>query len=658
MASTGRKAEEERRLHLYSVHREVVRSLFGENGTLVNQDSLANNYRVLLPLAVPFLYGSPEERAFGNRVMRAAPYLGGEFCRFTTLRTLLRDRTHLEEDTVRHLEGYLERFLSEAVSPAHQFHGVNYNQSAMSTFEMLAGGEYVQDQTLVEQGLANLLQVRENFIRDGFTSEYTSPTYSPITLMAFEEIANLVQHEQAVSIAQNAALRVWLEIAAFYHPPSLGLAAPMSRAYTIDAAGNFHALHIVLYHAFGPEVAPSPEDYVYRNPCTNFIHNDFEFTCQTVSWQIAAEYHPNEAVEDVLLNKSYPYYVAGTVEFAECINAKATAEPNGVITFEPLSSINWSCKAGLNRSYMTADYGIGTGTIQWLDGGQSEPFIFTCRKSASVRSVSDRSSIFTRYLINDNAVAKDNYYPFFDKHTNKDNTRHEGSSFTLQKDNLVLYCTQPYRFERSQIYCLRLAIVVPIQWGGGVDEIWYGSDKINSFHGDFLDEEIIYLRMGGSYIAFLPLTHGVVERQNAVSFREENGFGVISIYNYQGPARDFEELEVVRALNGFVCRASSEAETDFRAFRQHALRGRVVDYFSYQTRKVRYIDGGTQLYLEYSPSTLSYKQRTVNGKREPEPQFECSIPGVTSRFPWFDDEVEFDESYGDWSRLIADRGCP
>ena len=656
MAFPDQDAATKRRTNLYAVHREITRAFFAPDGTLHNQESHANHYRALLPLAVPFLYGSVEERAFGNRILRAAPYLGGEFCSFTTLRILLRDRRYLEPETVSYLEGYLDRYLSKVVSPAHQFHGVNYNQSAMSTFEMLAGGEYIQDSRLIEQGVANLLQVRENFVRDGFSSEYTSPTYTPITLMAFEEIANLVRNENAVRIAKKAALRMWLEIAAFYHVQSRGLAAPMSRAYTTDAAGNFHMLHIVLYLLFGTAAAPSPEHYVYRDPSTNFVHNDYEFTCHTVSWQIAADYHPNEAVEELLFRKSYPYSVRGTVEFAECINAKPSITTDGEITFLPLSSINWPCRTGLNRSYMTEDYGMGTGTIQWMDGAQSEPFYITCRTGETVSSILDRTSIFARYLINTNSIAQPNTYPFFGKQTNKDDTRHEGSSFTLQKDNLVLYCTQPHRFERIGITCLRSVIVIPVKWGAAADEVWFGDRQVHAFDVSFRSEEKTVLRFGRSYVAFRPLTCGLVERETAVSFAVENGFGVISTYNYQGPRRDFEELEIVTALNGFLCQASSAAETEFGSFRKEALSGRVVDFFSYQTRKVRYLETGLQLHLEYSPSSLSYKQRTINGKREEEPQFACSLPGVSLRFPWLDEELTFDESYGDWAQLIADRG--
>jgi hypothetical protein len=516
----------------------------------------------------------------------------------------------------------------------------------------------VGDRRLVDQGLANLAQLRENLVRDGFTSEYTSPTYTPITLMAFEEIASLVEDDTAIEIAKKAALRVWLEIAAFYHAPSKGLAAPMSRAYTIDAAGNFHALHIVLHLVFGDQAAPSPEYYVYREPSTNYIHNDYEFTCQTVSWQIAADYCPSPAVHELLFQKRYPYNVRGTVEFAECINAVASTTKDGEITFEPLSAINWPCRSGLNRSYMTEDYGVGTGTIQWLDGAQTEPFYISCRKTEHVSSSLDRASVFVRYMINDNVVAADNYYPFFQKNTNKDDTRHEGSSFSLQKDNRVLYCSQPHRFERLGITRLRLAVVVPLAWGGAPDEVWFGAQQIHGFHESFSVEERIDLRFGRTFVALRPITCGLVQRTNAVSFTEENGFGVISIYNYDGPPRDFDELEVVTALNGFVCQVGSASETDFDTFRRQALAGRVVDYFSYQTRKVKYLERGFYLSLEYSPSSLSYKHKTVNGRREEEPQFFCSLPGIASRFPWLDEQLIVDESYGDWSQLIAERGCP
>ena len=54
---------------------------------------------------------------------------------------------------------------------------------------MILGGEYFGDAAAVEHGMWNLRQLRDLLTRRGLLSEYTSPTYSPLSILNLAEVA-------------------------------------------------------------------------------------------------------------------------------------------------------------------------------------------------------------------------------------------------------------------------------------------------------------------------------------------------------------------------------------------------------------------------------------------------------------------------------------
>jgi hypothetical protein len=64
----------------------------------------------------------------------------------------------------------------------------------------------------------------------GFMSEYTLPTYSPISMLC----AELVEHcpfDEAHELTVQCERRLWVEVATHWHPATCFLARPRSRAY-------------------------------------------------------------------------------------------------------------------------------------------------------------------------------------------------------------------------------------------------------------------------------------------------------------------------------------------------------------------------------------------------------------------------------------------
>ncbi|MCD6519245.1 MAG: hypothetical protein J7M05_04910 [Anaerolineae bacterium] len=643
-----------RRQLFFELHRRALDPCFDEEGHWIGKDR-PPALRERLIHAVPFLLGDGAQRAKGNRIILASMPRICEFAPMAALQLLLHYRGFLDEKTIDFLVDYVASQADHFVDHIHSFWGMNYNQVSMGTFTMLAGGELLGREDLIEEGLANLWQLREELIRNGFSSEFVSSTYTPIAIASFQEMVNLLQTPQAVELARQALRRMWLEVACFWHQPSCGFGGPQSRAYMPDSTGLPRGIHLLLYMVFGERIALSPLSYYEDAPGPGYLDAPSFRQYHVIFYAIPDYQHPGEEIEDLLFEKKYPYRVRGSVELAEEAVFTSQLASNGQLTKKRLTSWNWPCQQALLRAYMTEDYALGTSTGWWLDGGHSELFFYSARRNMQVRSPEDKVTLFARYLLNDNTIGGENIYPFVGRQSTGHCTYQEGTVFTAQMDNLAIYACQPKRFERHAIHQLRLALAIPAETSGLPDEVWYGQHKMKGFQGAFTEVKTIYLRFGRSFVALWPLLGRVFQTPYLVRLGMENGFAVISFYNYQGPPRDFSEMEIVEAFNGFVAQAGSVAEGSFESFRQRALTGRVIDQYYLYIRRIRYIEPELQLSLEYSPHSLRYKHVAINGRNESRERFFCSQIDET-RFPWFDKALEVpDPSYGDWFERIGRR---
>lgn len=660
--TASRSDQQQRRERVFALHRQALTDAFGPGGEWLRQGEREPGLRERLCHAVPFLEGDEASRSQGNRIVRAGETQLCEFSSMHALQLLLRHRPHLEAETISFIEAYLAEHVTDFHDHIHSFWGMNWNQVCIGTFTLLAGGELLRRPDLVRAGLDNLLQAREVLVTNGFTSEFCSSTYTPIAAGALQEIVNLVECREAVELARPVLARVWLEMACFWHPPTTALGGPQSRAYAPDSMGLPHHLHLLLWQVFGERaVAGDLAEYFYvGDEYTRLLpYFDTEgtpsFFQHAVVWTAMPDYDVPEGIEDLLFHKPYPFQVTGTVELGEESVFEVLRAPDNALLRRRLSQMHWPCQRAQLRAYQTEDYAVATASGWWMDGGQTDQFVFCGRRADPATDWTDRTTVYARYLINDRQMAGSHVYPFSGGRGEGKHTRQEGHAFTAQHDDLVLYGCQPKRFERQAITRLRLAVVLPAAASGLPDEVWYGDERVEGFDAAFAEERPVYLRWGRSFLALRPLIGVNLGRTHAVTFGMENGLGVISLLNYEGEARDFEEVEIVEALNGFAARAGSVSDTSFEDFRQRALAGRIVDQYYMFVRRLRYVEPGLQLALEYSPNSLQYKQVSTNSRQEMPIRFAATGVDET-RFPYFEEVVDVEGAeYADWFERIGKR---
>jgi hypothetical protein len=108
------------------------------------------------------------------------------------------------------------------------------NIAVQGSFVTLAAAELLKDDALAEYSLDRIRRVAATVDESGSFAEYNSPTYLHVTLENLTRILTLVRNSEALGIAERMHERLWLHLAAHWHPPTRQLAGPMSRAYSND----------------------------------------------------------------------------------------------------------------------------------------------------------------------------------------------------------------------------------------------------------------------------------------------------------------------------------------------------------------------------------------------------------------------------------------
>jgi hypothetical protein len=105
------------------------------------------------------------------------------------------------------------------------------NIAIMGAGVVLAAGEQLGEQRLVDYGRTRLRRFVEHIGYHGGLNEYNSPTYTIVALHECERILHLVRDPQARDLAQSIRHTAWETIAEHFHPPTAQWAGPHSRTY-------------------------------------------------------------------------------------------------------------------------------------------------------------------------------------------------------------------------------------------------------------------------------------------------------------------------------------------------------------------------------------------------------------------------------------------
>jgi hypothetical protein len=569
-----------------------------------------------LSLSFGLLQGEPADRALANAILadvrfqqhvpaRSQEEAAHPFDIFVTnyalqICILLGDR--LTQEVRRKLEGWAKVALNDLPGDRqsdYQFHGYNDNMPSKATAGLILGGEYFNDCAAVQHGLWNLRQLRDMLTRRGLISEYTSPTYLPLTVMNLTHIANHARDREAAQLAGQCAQRLWAEILGHFHPGTGMLGGPYSRAYTTDSAGHLSVMGFLMWLLLGDRARPNPIEELRMEPPRLVLHHrgDLHFNVAQFCVFSTCEYHPPQYLMDWLENRKYPFHLVATAERGQGGGGA------------------WQAGEVLTTHYQEADFAMGTSEGDW--GGHAEELFLQYRnREADVRTV------FPRYLVNDEAPGMELPSDSGLSQGEHDCLADHGRYHTIQKGRTAMVLVAPHlKLAETPVTSLRFCLVL-CEHLSRVEKLWAADGHV-------------WMQDGPLYLALRALGATDWGRKEALRIERVNRYRVVSLINYEGAPRTFSREELGRTVNGFVVTVGTTSDGSFDAFRAQVLKARVLDYYSMGARTVRYRSGDLEMGINYGTESDGIRFMQINGQCVSHPVWQADgLP--PQRLPFLD----------------------
>lgn len=577
---------------------------------------------------------------------------------------LIQHRERMAADIVEKLENVVREglcFLPGNRQPDYQFHGYNDNMPAKASMGLILGGEMLGDAAAVEHGLWNLRRLRDMLFRRGINSEYNSPSYTPLTLHALGDIAHYAKNPEARDLALKIEQRIWLDLAARFHPEIGVCSGPYSRAYNCDTIAHLSSVSVLLWFVLGDRARPSILE-VFKPDHGFVLHHKGDLPHNIVNrcWNASGHYHIPPAAMRMFQAKQYPFRAVATAEAGD----GGLDVPAGPMRIE---------------TYLEKDYTVGTSSTHFLSGEQSMTYFATFKRKPVVESYRDVGTFFHKFTINDDVpgtirFATDNEGRPYANSSEQDNLDSKCHLLALQSDSTVMLHAQPapglagfdvshlsvelpHHAQASKPRAIRRLnemLVFPAHFAGA-DEVRIGDRAVSSWSGEAAHGEWIGVRVGRLLVAVRPMAYTESLGAPVVTLEKINNYEVIRTTFYHGPERTFTRGELKLVFGGCVIEhASVDEYPSLAAFMASLSKGLFTD-FHLTTRRMRYrrpaMSGRAALELELStsPDSRLVRHALINGRCVPQ-DTRVQIDGLEEKdFPILNEPWESVPSYFPWA---------
>lgn len=610
--------------------------------------------RLMLHLAMTCLEeGSEQNRKIADSILKNwLPNQG--FCHFSPflcMEIFFRYCDRLSEEVKRNMDLYCERWIDALTEPELEVIGCNDNYPLMAAAALLGGALRYKRFDLLQAVQLRMDQLEKLLKRRGFTSEYTSNTYTPIQALCLSEIAEFAMHPQLFGTdsdsysdeektvlkriskqALDAEARVHMDLLMHMHWETAQLGGACSRGYARDTAASFSHARFVYYMLYGDELTVNPVPAVMESDADFYgriTHKDDDFLRLMFAWHAMVLYHCPCELAEWAKNKTYPYTIIGT---AESVSGRDNPPVSCAPAPSSLMPAYWEYPEHVNllTTYMTKTYCLGTARYGWLGGLQSHNLQLLYKKALSeytqnseksygeayAKNIGQRQvgALFTRYVINDHEIFGDDGYQNWEL----------GICVTMQKENTAIALYSPRMLYDRDITSLKLTVNITDLFGDGVDEICIGNRTLPNLVGASTLDECVYVNCGMIFVCLKPLMQRHVDRTVRCTVKKVNKMIEIAFYNYKGEKRNFDRMELGTIANGVAVEVRQSSEyADFDAFCQ-TMKPRVTDeaftYFGRGVRKFFYENDGRTMECEYSPLSLQMRYAMADGEVIEEPK--------------------------------------
>jgi hypothetical protein len=415
----------------------------------------------------------------------------------------------------------------------------------------------------------------------GAPHEYNSPTYLAVDIM---RMAFLAEHTADPDIALKARMaeeRLWLHVAAHYHPALAQLAGPHSRSYFDGWTGEGGYLKLILWRLLGDDTLRHPPIYAPR-------HREEGQT------GVALEtFHCPDYVQRWLREKRFPFAAHETAD-----------EPGG----QDLAT------------YMTPSYALGAASHSYRVGAPAEQWESPNGLLLQFRRPQPPGygTLFTRYVIDGHG------------HGIGDSPREEdwpegGTSVAAQHRNraIIAYGLRP-RLRPTGSYRLTVQVL-----GAAGAEVRVGGRAVSPSHDATIvaPGEAVCIGAGdpatGVFVALIPLDPSHMGAAVPIELRRDGEQLSLDVYNYRGHPKQFWEHRSQagpfyqgNVRNAVIVEVAERIEfASLDAFADHVASAMVADSVGDDhVREIAYASEGGSIVLRYSLWDMSPAGRTFDGE--------------------------------------------
>ncbi len=636
----------ERRARIFEAYRNIARSRFDERGNWVYPGRKMGILRENYWHSLAFL-DSEDERdwEFVMPVLEKEVHYFCAFTPFVCLQILCKHNDKLSDVARKRLSDYVTENLAHSCTIDFQFHGYNDNMPCMKAFVLLAGGELIGANKYINEGLANLCQLRSLFLRRGFLSEFNSPTYSAVSLLGIAEIVNYVKNVEAVKLAEACEQRIFSDIVFHWHKETAGLVGPYSRAYTVDSVGHIAMINTLMWLILGDEVFINPIRYLFFDETEQAIlHHKRNLPSNQVNsiWVASVDYHPDIELMDYLKHSEYPRIVTGTVEKGESHPGRTEINPkDGSYKFIREGDFVHRPRHYSTMSYLTKRWALGTALGYFGNNAQSEFFHLRYALTDKPNGVEDIRTIYARYIINDKSV-----YVDVDEAGEKgrwpdDLLRNQGHGFAFHKEGTAMTCYSPLPYsEKDEISSLKLSLLMLCKHNEP-DDIRISDDRI-------------IINDAGLEILFRPMIASQIdnlEGAGTIELRRDGDWLCIDMFNYKGKLRQFSDAELLQIANGFIM------EIGQAPLKKSVIQADLTDKYYMDQRRIYYRRCGVELACAYDPVSMGIRFVSINGRDIMRTMIDVNDYGV-GKLPWVNSAYPDVPENFDWVGIIESRKFP
>lgn len=564
-----------RRETYYAFVRSLGERVFKQDGTY--QPSTEPDGRIAYWILPAFLHSNKiDEREFGL----AAYSAGAGWKSYDIFMTsciaahLVRHGKDMGPELRLRSEEHLARFtaagdgkLPSANVYDYMFHGYNDNMPSMATRTMIFAGDVLGRREFTDAGLFNLEGLCAHFERRGMLSEFTSATYTPITLCSLLDIAECTPNPDARDMARACTDRILIDLLGHWHWETGTTGGTMSRSYTVDHMETLSILNAYMWYVSGSAMTINPMEALvdpsYKAPMHHGRNMAFNLA-QFVEVMNASHATVNPSIRQFGQSaKKYPYTMLASADWSD---SGPLGGSRGVQT----------------RSYQLAESWLATSSTNNMGGNAGQTLVLhgALATKSHAQSWRDRVAFWPRLV----ADAPDHGMPSrpsvsphagdlkgpgqesndpFDPNAESDHVTDWARYHTVQKNgSAMLVGAVAPNLDGRDVSSLIFGLYFT-NYGPAPDEIFEDQRALTSWIGDAAPRSWQFLRYGDAYIGvrMTAMVHGAAR---TIRRALRHGYMRIEAAIIEGAPQKIDQA--FREWTEFGCLIEVGSKSDSRSF--------------------------------------------------------------------------------------------